>query len=121
MNSEGISMIQGLPSSVMGWLVGGMVAGWLARRGFTWFFMDLNGFSSIYMDLHDLAGIAVIQGLGCPAACGALWQKSVAPIQYHAESLGLAGWQAGRLAGWLDGWMEGSLDGWMAGWWASQL
>ena len=110
-------MIQGLPSSVMGWLVGGMVAGWLARRGFTWFFMDLNGFSSIYMDLHDLAGIAVSQGLGCPAACGALWQKSVAPIQYHAQSLGLAGQKmvAGSMAGWLAGWM----DEWR--WWASPL
>ena len=36
MDLEGISMIQGLPSSVMGWLAGRMVAGWLAIGGFAW-------------------------------------------------------------------------------------
>ena len=54
------------------------------------------------------------------ASCGNLWRKAVAPIYYHARSLGLAGWQngvwqAGWMAGWLDGWMEGWLDGWMVG------
>ena len=59
----------------------------------------------------------MIQGRGCPAAwgglwhllaaCGSLWRKAAAPIYYDAQSLGLAGWQAGRMvAGWLDGWME---------------
>ena len=62
------------------------------------------------------------------APCGGLWRKAVAPIYYHARSLGLAGWQdgvwqAGWMAGWLDGWMAGWKAGWMAGWrwWASQL
>ena len=54
------------------------------------------------------------------AGCGNLWRKAVAPIYYHARSLGLAGWQdsvwSGRLAGWLDGWMAGWLDGRLAGW-----
>ena len=61
----------------------------------------------------DLEGISVIPWLGDLAACGSLWRKAVAPIQYHAQSLGLAGWQDG---GWLDGWMSGWLDGWLAGW-----
>ena len=61
----------------------------------------------------------MIQELGCPAACGTLWQpvaacgslwrKAVATIFYHAQSLALAGWQDG---GWLDGWMAGWMDEW---------
>ena len=50
----------------------------------------------------DLGGISVIQQLRARspvAGCGGLWRKAVAPIYYHAQSLGLAGGQDG---GWLD-------------------
>ena len=80
----------------------------------------------------------MIQGLGCPAACGGLWrpvatcgglwravaacgglwQQAMAPIYYHPQALRLAGagwhvWLDGWMAGWLDGWMEGWMDGFM--------
>ena len=48
-----------------------------------------------------------MSGLGGWATCGPLWRKAVAPIQYHAQSLWLAGWMAGWLDGWLAGWMNG--------------
>ena len=71
-------------------ILGGWLAGWLARGGFT----------------MDLEGISVILGLGCRIPCGGkLW-----PL--YTTMLGPWGLQAGRmvsgrLAGWLDGWMEG--------------
>ena len=62
------------------------------RHGFTWFSIDLHGFGKDFSD----------SGLGCRdvlwqpvAACGGLWQKAVAPLNYHTRSLGLAGWQDG--------------------------
>ena len=75
----------------------------------------------------DLEMISTILGLGCPipcdplwrpvAACGGLWRKAVAPIYYHARSLGLAGWQDGVWqAGWMAGWLDGGLTGWLDGW-----
>ena len=63
-------MIQGLPSSVMGWLAGRMVAGWMAIGEFTWFYADLPVSTWIYM---NLGGISVIQELGCTAGRGSLW------------------------------------------------
>ena len=58
-------------------------------------------------------------GLGGRAPNGNLWRQAVAPIQYHPERRGLAGWQSGRLAGWQAGrlagwWLAGWLDGWLA-------
>ena len=99
----------------------GWLAGWPARGEFT---MDLYGFIWIYMDLHGFGGISMILELGCRdplwrpvAACGALWQKAVAPIQYHARSLGLAGWQDGVWQpGWMAGWLDRGLTGWLDGW-----
>ena len=50
----------------------------------------------------DFERISMILELGCRdslwrpvAACGSLWRIAVAPIYYHARSLGLAGWQDG--------------------------
>ena len=52
--------------------------------------MDSNGF---WRDFSD-SGAWVSGLLWQPVAgCGALWQKAVAPTQYHAQSFGLAGWQ----------------------------
>ena len=66
------------------------------------------------MDLYRFATDFSDSGVWMLATCGGLWQKAVAPIQYHARFLGLAGWQDGVwLDGWLDGWMAGWLDGWM--------
>ena len=45
------------------------------------------------------------------AACGGLWQQAVAPLYYHPEASGLAGW----LDGWMAGWLDGGLAGWMNG------
>ena len=92
----------------------GWLASWLA--GQRWIY---NGFTLFYVDFE---GISLILGLGCPipcgglwravASCGSLWRKAVAPIYYHALSLGLAGWQDGV---WQAGWMAGWLGGWMVG------
>ena len=50
------------------------------------------------------------------AGCGGLWQKAVAPLNYHTRSLGLAGWQDGVWqAGWMPGWLDGGLPGWLDG------
>ena len=114
-----ISMIQLLPSSVMGLLAGRMVAGWLARHGFTWFLMDFLGFSWIWKGFQGFRSLGarftvvplvpdLLWRPECPTCCGGkLWPLNI-PKQYHAQSLGLAGWQDG---GWLDGWMAGWLDG----------
>ena len=57
------------------------------------------------MDSHGLT-----DSLWWPAAAcgGKLW-----PIQYHLESLGMAGRQDG---GWLAGWLDGCMAAWLAGW-----
>ena len=95
-----------------------------------WFFMDLHGLPWIYMDLLGFgrdfsdSGAWMPGGLWCPvapcgvASCGALWRpvaprggKGCGPYIYHAQSLGLAGWQAGRMvAGWIVGWLDGWMD-----------
>ena len=69
--------------------------------------MDLTRISMYFhrsgMGFND-SGAWVPETLWRPVApCGGLWRKAVAPIQYHAERKGLAGWW---LAGWLDGCME---------------
>ena len=51
-------MIQGLPSSVIGWLAGRMVAGWQAGRGFTWFSLAQN-FEAVLTRLVTLFGDAI--------------------------------------------------------------
>ena len=53
-------MIQGLPSSVMGWLAGRMVAGWMARGGFRLIYIDSDRFTFYFIDLIE---ISMIQGL----------------------------------------------------------
>ena len=85
--------------------------------------MDFHGFTLVHVDLHDqnrvarvcedFCRISLTQGLGCPAACVSLRPKAVAPIEYHPQSPGLAGWQdGGWLTVWLDGCAAGRLDGW---------
>ena len=106
-------MIQGLPSSVMGWLAARMVAGWLAIVEFTLLFKDfraLFGFAWIYA---AVVGISMIRGLGCQAACGglrcpvapcgALWRTTAGPYTIPCSVLGagrmVAGWKVGLLVG----------------------
>ena len=99
-----------------------LLAGWLS--GQSWIYMLFYEFTFvllIYMEFMGLEGFGRVPGAWVPgilwrpvAGCGSLWRKGVAPIYYHARSLGLAGWKDGV---WQAGWRAD----WMAGWWASQL
>ena len=67
-------------------------------------------------DLGVFLWDALAQRLGCPAACGSLRPKAVAPLEYQSQSPGLAGWQDGVwLAEWLNGCVAGWFDGCMGG------
>ena len=70
-------MIQGLPSTVMGWLSGRMVAGWLAIGGFPWFFI-----AWIYMILPGFQWFRGLDAISAVADCGGLWRPG-RPQQAH--------------------------------------
>ena len=67
-----------------------------AGMDFHSFLMDLHRFGRHFNDSG--AWVLLDAGIRCGAlwrpvaGCGGLWQKAVAPIYYHARSLGLAGW-----------------------------